>query len=137
MNSYLARMHTIAPAVLRIGVSLVFLWFGSQQLLDVNSWTRLIPEFVTSITGLSATFLVYFNGAFEIIFATCLILGYFTRISAFMLAVHMIHIMVAVGYGPTGVRDFGIAIATVATFLNGPTIWSVDTRESQDATLAR
>lgn len=119
-------MKESGPVVLRVAVSLVFLWFGFQQITDTSSWVRLVPEFVTSISGLSAAILVHLNGALEIVLGLCLLAGFFTRVSALILALHMIHIIVAVGYGPTGVRDFGIMFATLAVFLYGPTRFSVD-----------
>ncbi len=117
MNS--SRLQIAAPVVLRIGISLVFLWFGFQQILNTEMWTRLIPEWVLGMTGFAATSLVHFNGAFEIVFGICLLLGIQTRIVSFLLALHMLHIMVTVGYNAIGVRDFGLAMATIAIFLNG------------------
>ncbi len=119
-------MKESGPVVLRIAVSLVFLWFGTQQLIDASSWVRLVPEFVLSITGMSATTLVHLNGAMEVVLGLCLLVGFFTRVSALILALHMIHIIAAVGYGPTGIRDLGIALSTLSVFLYGPTRLSVD-----------
>jgi uncharacterized membrane protein YphA (DoxX/SURF4 family) len=67
------KMKHFAPIVLRIGLSLVFLWFGTQQLLNTGMWTGLIPDWITSASGFEAATFVYFNGAFEIIFGICLL----------------------------------------------------------------
>lgn len=119
-------MKESGPVVLRIAMSLVFLWFGFQQLTDASSWIRLVPEFVTSISGMSPTTLVHLNGAMEVVLGICLLLGFFTRPASLILALHMTSIIGAVGYGPTGVRDFGLALATLSVFLNGPTMLSID-----------
>lgn len=124
MNEKLVR---IAPALLRYGMSLVFLWFAYQQLTDTARWTSLVPEYVVSLSGLSAAMLVYLNGLFELVFGILLILGLFTRISALLLALHLIEITVTVGYNAIGVRDFGLCIATFAIACFGKDFLSLDT----------
>ena len=120
------KMKVFAPVVLRIGLALVFLWFASQQILNTDMWTSFIPSWITSISGLDATFWVHFNGAFEIVFGLCLLTGYFTRTTALLLALHMLDITFTVGYSSIGVRDFGLAIATLAVFLYGTDVWCLD-----------
>ncbi len=120
------KMKKFAPIILRIGISLVFLWFGSQQLLNTNSWISFIPDWVVNISHLSAQTLVHFNGAFEIVFGICLLFGYFTRITALLLALHMLDITFTVGYTSIGIRDFGLSIATLSIFLYGVDAWCLD-----------
>jgi len=119
-------MRKGAPVVLRIGLSLVLLWFGWQQLSDPGSWAAVVPPFYTDPSGLSAQTFVLINGWFEIIFGTLLLLGIFSRITALLLALHMLHITFTVGYNGIGVRDFGLAMGMIAVFLQGPDIWSLD-----------
>jgi uncharacterized membrane protein YphA (DoxX/SURF4 family) len=119
-------MNKYSATVLRIGIALVFLWFGTQQIIDPSVWTSYIPEGVVDIFSLSALKLVYLNGLFEIIFASALLLGYFTRFSALLLALHMLDITCIVGFDAVGVRDFGLAIATVAIFMHGVDKFSLD-----------
>lgn len=108
----------VNPA-LRVGVSLIFIWFGMQQLTHPSSWTSFIPDFLVSWTGISVWTFVALNGAFEVVFAFCLIAGFYTRISALHLALHMLVITIVVGYNATGVRDFGVFLASMAVFANG------------------
>ncbi len=127
MNEILTeKIQQLAPVVLRIGLSLVILWFGSQQLLYTDNWTSLIPDMVTNLSGVDASFFVLFNGAFEIIFGLCLLAGFQTRIVSLLLALHMLLITVTVGYSATGVRDFGLAIAAISSFMYGVDTLSLD-----------
>ena len=119
-------MKSLAPTVLRIGMAIVFLWFGTQQLLHTSAWIGLIPKSVMSISGLTAATLVHFNGAFEIVFGLCLLFGFFTRTTALLLALHILDITYVVGYNAVGVRDFGLSIATIALFLYGMDSVSLD-----------
>ncbi|MDP9249660.1 MAG: DoxX family membrane protein [bacterium] len=117
------KMRKAAPVVLRIGMSLVFLWFGWQQLSDTTLWAGIIPPFYTNLIGLSATTFVLINAWFEIIFGGLLLLGIFSRTTALLLALHMLHITFTVGYNGVGVRDFGLAMGTISVFLYGPDTW--------------
>jgi uncharacterized membrane protein YphA (DoxX/SURF4 family) len=56
-------LKEVAPIVVRIAMSLVFLWFGSQQLMNTSAWLSFVPDVALSISGLSAVALVHFNGA--------------------------------------------------------------------------
>ncbi len=124
------RMKMCAPAVLRIGLALVFLWFGTQQLVNTGAWVRLIPEWVLNSSGLAAETLVHFNGAFEIVFGICLLFGFFFRVVSLLMALHMLHLFVtllnAQGLSAIAVRDFGLFMSATTLFLLGPHAFSVD-----------
>jgi uncharacterized membrane protein YphA (DoxX/SURF4 family) len=120
------KMKDFAPIVLRMGLSLVFLWFAFQQIINTDMWTSMIPDWIVSMTGQSAATLVHFNAAFEVVFGACLMAGYFTRVTALLLALHMLDITFTVGYTSIGVRDFGLSIATIAVFLYGTDLWCID-----------
>jgi len=115
-----------APRILRIGIALVFLWFGYQQLVHNEMWTIYVPDYVVNMSGISASALVTINGTFELIFGSLLLLGLFTRISALLLTLHMAQIMLTVGYSDIGVRDFGISVAAFSVFLYGRDRWCLD-----------
>lgn len=110
--------------VLRAGMSLVMLWFGFSQIMNATKWINLIPEW-TSFLGAPETIVLY-NGAFEILAGILLFLGMFTRIVSSLLALHLFSILFTVGYGPTGVRDFGLCIAFLSLALANPKFLSID-----------
>ncbi len=124
------KMQKAAPVVLRIGLALVFLWFGADQLMHTAKWVGLIPGWLTgkayffSVFNFQATTLVHFNGAFEIVFGICLLFGLFVRVVTLLLALHMMHItltlLMASGITAVSVRDVGLSFAAVTLFLLGP-----------------
>lgn len=69
---------------------------------------------------LEARTIILLNGAFEIIASTLLLLGFYTRITAILLGLHLLTITFSIGFTQTGVRDFGLSIATLAIAINGP-----------------
>jgi uncharacterized membrane protein YphA (DoxX/SURF4 family) len=119
MDNITEKMKRIAPAVARVGIALVLLWFGSQQLSDSSMWVRLIPDWAISISGMSGAALVTVNGIFEIVFGLLLLLGVFTRIAALLIALHLFSIAFVMGYTGIGVRDFGLSMAATSIFLFG------------------
>jgi uncharacterized membrane protein YphA (DoxX/SURF4 family) len=120
------KLQKFAPTLLRIGMAMVFIWFGSSQLHDAPNWISYIPQSVVDISGFTPITLVYFNGAFEVVFGLSLLFGFFTSLTALLLGLHMLDIMYVVGYNEIGVRDFGLAIATLSLFLYGSDYYSLD-----------
>lgn len=119
--------HSIhGPAIVRIGMSLVFLWFGVNQWLHPSMWMGLVPHWISAIV--SASVVVHTNGLFEILAGLCLLVGFQIRIVAILLCLHLIGIASTFGLSATGVRDFGLAIATLSIFFTGMDVWSVDTK---------
>jgi len=106
------------PAILRIAMALVFLWFAINQFIAPNDWTGYLPGFLASTAN--PVIFVYANAVFELIFAGLLIAGVFTRLAALLLGLHLIGISVAPGYNAIAIRDYGLALATLSIVLTGP-----------------
>ncbi len=121
----------LSPFVLRVGISIVFLWFGFSQLKNPVQWARMIPEYATSLSPFSANTLVYMHGILEISMATLLLLGLYTRTASLILALNLFHIVLIVGYGPIGARDFALALATLSIFLRGADDFCLDKKISE------
>jgi uncharacterized membrane protein YphA (DoxX/SURF4 family) len=116
------KLNNYGPFILRVGIALVFLWFGSQQLLHSVEWTGWLPSWTQNLPVSRTTF-VFMNGIFEVIFGTLLFLGLFTRLSSLLLGLHLLAIAFTIGYNDVGVRDFGLAIATLSIFFYGSSKW--------------
>lgn len=121
------RTHDAAPLIARVGLALVFLYFGLSQLRDPSSFVGWLPPEVGAIPLPSVT-IILLNGALEVFFGTLLLLGIYTRLSAAILGVHLLGIAVSMGFTQTSVRDFGLSIATIAIAFYGPDTYSVDWR---------
>ncbi len=128
-DNFYINMNRYAPIVLRYSMAIVVLWFSTQQFLHNENFIAYVPESATSLTHLNIPTLVYLNATFELIFGILLLIGWKIRISAFLLALHLFDIMYIVGYGEIGVRDFGLAMATLSVFMSGPDELSLDFKE--------
>ncbi|MFT4297583.1 MAG: DoxX family protein, partial [Candidatus Woesearchaeota archaeon] len=115
----------IGIIVLRVGMALVFYWFGFKQVLDPSMFSFYVPSSVAGLFG-SAEIASFYNGILEIILATFLLVGLFTKWSALILAIHLAGITIIIGLNPTGVRDFGLTIAMFAIVFLGSGSYSID-----------
>jgi uncharacterized membrane protein YphA (DoxX/SURF4 family) len=118
-------MRRVAPAVVRIGIALVFLYFGLSQLRDPAQFVGWLPESVSAIF-VDPSFIIVLNGAFEVFFGALLLLGVYTRLSAFLLAAHLAAITFDIGWGQIGVRDFGLTMAALGIALYGDDDYTID-----------
>ena len=119
------QMEKFAPILLRIGMAVVIVWFGVQQMQNPSPWIHFLPSWIGSLPIAPQTF-VLLNGWFEVTFGLALLAGLYTRFVALLLGLHLLGIAASIGYGPLGVRDFGLAIATLTVFLAGAGQWSLD-----------
>lgn len=113
------KMQKWGFRILRIGLALIFIWFGKEQLMNPGSWIGYVPSWAESIFP-NTEKLVLLNGLFELVAAFLLIMNVFTRVVALILAVHLLVIALAIGINPVGVRDIGLSIAALSLALVHP-----------------
>lgn len=125
-------MHSkeLASVVLRVSLSLVFLYFAVMQLSNADEWTSFVPDFLVSL-GISANSIVLLNGVLELVLGIFLIIGLYTRFASLILSLHLFGIAFSIGFSPLGVRDFGLAFATLALFLYGADKYTLDYKLSK------
>lgn len=100
--------------LLRLGLAGVFLWFGFSQLMDSLRWVSIVPDWAVSFLHLPPAMIVMANGIFEVVMASLLAMGFFVRITSFVLGLHLLVIAFDFGFTATGIRDFGLVIASLA-----------------------
>ena len=114
-----ATARAFAPVVLRLGLAVVFLWFGLSQLAEPAFWVGWVPLWATDLTGLNAEIIVMLNASLEVAGGALLALGLLVRPIAVILALHLAVITFEIGMTEIGFRDFGLACATLALALGG------------------
>ena len=119
--------NDFSSILLRLGLSLVFLWFGFSQLFNPDNFIGYVPQFAYALPMSSLT-IVFLNGLYEVVFGTLLLLGFFTRVSALLLALKLFVIILSNGYNDISVRDFGLALATLSVYFHGHDSLSLDNK---------
>src|SRR3989344_1475972 len=100
-----------ALPVLRAGLVTLFLWFGLSQVTAPTDWVAWVPQWTESL-GLSAATVVLLNGLFEVVLGVLLAAGFYTRIVALLLSLHLFFVAYEVGYNHIAARPFAVAGAT-------------------------
>src|SRR3989344_2300691 len=126
MRALLYRLAPYSTLVLRIGLTVVLLWFGTSELIDAASWTSYAPSWAHSLGFMSAEQMVIMKGIFERVVGACLLAGFCLRWAAGLLFLHFFPILFSVGYNEIGMRDFGLHMAALSLFLSGDDRFSVD-----------
>ena len=124
------NLEKYSKPTLRIVMSLIFLYFGYQQITSPESWTGFIPS-AFLIFGMTANNLIITNSIIELCLGTLMLIGLYTRLSSFILALHLFGIAFSIGFNPLGIRDFGLAVATLIVFLNGVDKFCLDKKFSK------
>jgi uncharacterized membrane protein YphA (DoxX/SURF4 family) len=124
------KIEKYAKPILRIALSLVFLYFGFQQITSPENWIGYVPDFAL-IFGLTAQKIVFMNSLLEISLGTLMVLGLFTRPVSLILSAHLFVIAFSLGFNDLGIRDFGLAVSTLVIFLNGPDFLCLDKKLSK------
>ena len=120
------KTHLLGQLVLRYSWTLLFVWFGFQQLTAAQAWTSYLPPW-TGYFPVPGEMLVQLNGLLELCLAALLALGAYTRVVAGLLAVHLAMIAFSVG-GAVGVRDAALAATGFALMFLKPDAWTLDER---------
>ncbi len=107
----------VGISMLRLVLSFVFLWFGFSQLGNAAQWVGFVPDWATTIMG--AGTLVLLNGMFEVVAGFILAVGIAPRYVALLLGLHLLIISASLGFSALGVRDIGLALATISLFFLG------------------
>ncbi len=103
--------------ILRLGLAVLFLWFGFSQLLDGINWVSWVPEWAVNVFHLPPAMIVLANGLFEVVAGALLALNIWTRPVAFVLALHLLVITIEIGATAIGMRDLALTAATFALSL--------------------
>ena len=122
----LDKYNHYAPLVMRLALSFVFLWFGISQLINQEYFMGYLPGFLPNTAN--PTLFIILNGAAETILGALLAIGLFTRIVAAILALHLLGIIISLGYNDIAIRDAGLMLVTVAQCIGGADRWCLDYR---------
>lgn len=116
----------LAPILLRIGIGTVFLLFGVDKFLHMNVWSAYMPQWLPSLLPFSMEMFMYFQGTLEAILGLFLIIGFWSRTSAFICALILFGIIASLGINEITIRDFGLLMGSLALSLREQGKWSVD-----------
>ncbi|MHB1522825.1 MAG: hypothetical protein ACYCS9_09515 [Candidatus Dormibacteria bacterium] len=114
------RIQPWAPAVARVALGLVLLWFGIHELIQPSLWTGYVPA-IPSTSHLALALVLAHGWALSVL-GVALCLGVATRLAAALSALALLEIVISLSLtgGVTDIvaRDlgvFGLAVAVLAS----------------------
>ncbi len=119
-----------APVVLRIGIALLMLWFGFTNVFSPNTLIGYLSPSIAHFTPFSSLTVMVINGMFEVLFGVLLLIGVFTRTASLLTALHIFGIAIILGYNDIAIRDYALAAASFAVFLNGADRYCLDKKHA-------
>lgn len=114
----------IAYHLLRLGLAVVFLWFGFSQLTNGITWVAWVPLWAVELLNIPPAMIVLANGLLEVVLGSLLALNLFVRPVAIILGVHLFIITIEIGATAVGIRDLGLTCATFALALLAPKVFN-------------
>ena len=114
--------------IIRIGLALVLLWFGIDEIINPENWFGYIPQWLISILPFSLKTFFILNGIFEMVIGLLLLIGLYTRIFAFIAALHLLIITLSLGYNDIAIRDFGLTLMAISLVFSGSGNLSLDSQ---------
>ena len=106
------KLEYYSSSILRIGLAIVYLWFGISQIMSPLLFTQYIPDFISALIE-NSELIVFITGILVSLLGLLLLLGLVTRIIAWILVIHTIIVLTGIGYNSMGVQSFGILIGTI------------------------
>ena len=93
--------------IIRIGLAVVFIWFGIDKLIAPINWFGYVPSFIDALP-ISIRDFVLINGLFEIILGLMLLWPRSVRIAADIIAAFLVAVLVFQGFNEVTIRDLGL-----------------------------
>ena len=133
IKNFIINNKNYATVVIRISLALVLLWFGIDEIINPENWFGYVPSWISNNLPFSLDFFISLNGIIEIMMGGLLLIGLYTRTVAFIAALHLLSITIAVGYNEIGVRDFGLTLMAVSLIFSGAGVLSLDNKKLKNS----
>ncbi|OGW68638.1 MAG: hypothetical protein A2036_03225 [Omnitrophica bacterium GWA2_50_21] len=110
----------------RVGLGVVFFWFGLDKCLDPDTWQGWVPVFIQNRLPISMNMFLVGQGVVEAVLGLLLVAGFLTRLASFLCCVILTGIIYFSGFNEVTVRDFGLLVMAVSIVISGPKSISLD-----------
>lgn len=109
-------MNHIGKIILRIGLSIVFLYFSFNQFIVPEKWLNFLPNFLLNLN--LGIYVIYLNAIIDLLIGSFFLFGFFIKFVSILAFFHLL-IIIFVGLGinsPSGIRDLGLAFSSLSLF---------------------
>ncbi len=125
----LHRYEAYVPLYLRLGLGIVFFWFGIDKFITPEIWIGMVPPSITQFLPISPALFNVIQGAAETLVGTMLIIGWKHQLAALMggiILLPIIGLMLFEGVYDIALRDIGLLSIVISLLVTPETICSID-----------
>ena len=125
----LHRYEAYVNVVLRLGLGIVFFWFGVDKFIHPKFWIGFIPQFIKPFIPVSLGLFNNIQGVVEAVVGLLLIIGLWRQLAAAIAGIILIPIIIAtfvLGVPDIALRDIGLLSIAIVLTIIPETILSVD-----------
>ena len=112
----------------RVALGSLLLWFGTTGIATPETLIGYVPGWV----GIDPSRAVFLNALLDTALGVLLLIGWQTRVTAAMVALHIAGIAASAGYNDVMARDTALALVAAAVAINGPDRWTLDNRKREE-----
>ncbi|MBI4147943.1 DoxX family membrane protein [Candidatus Woesearchaeota archaeon] len=116
----------LAPSILRIAVGLTYLLVGIDQIQHPENWQGYLAPWAQEFLNADHKEFFFQNGIFDAVLGGVLLLGFLTRYAAMLAVLHLVMVLLNIGYNEIAIRDLGILLSALALSLYQKTPYSID-----------
>jgi uncharacterized membrane protein YphA (DoxX/SURF4 family) len=115
MSAHTSTPANLTPILLRIGLSIIFLYASISSLKNPQDWIGYLPQFLRD--SVSATTLLHVFSAYEIVLAAWLLSGKYVKYAALLCAATLSGIVLSnFSLFAITFRDIALTFAALALF---------------------
>lgn len=103
--------------ILRVGLSITFLWIGILILKDPQGWSGYIQPWLLDLLPLTPSHIMVSTAILDITVGTLLLIDKLTWQASLVGAAHLITILIASGINSITVRDIGLLAGCLSLFI--------------------
>jgi uncharacterized membrane protein len=110
---------SLAVHILAAGLGFVFIMFGIWKFTDPLIWKSFMPRWIDGFLSLDVYNWLSFIGTIELLLGVAVIIPVrkVRRVATALIAIHLVAVIVMVGWNDVGVRDIGLFLSSVALLL--------------------
>ncbi|MFQ5847810.1 MAG: DoxX family membrane protein [Candidatus Methylomirabilales bacterium] len=103
--------------VVRVGLAVVFLWFGVDKFVTPEAWIGWIPSWLYRLIREWQNPFLYLLGAGEVMIGLAFLTGWYLRVAATAASVFLAAVILSSPFSDITVRDIGLLGAAVSLLL--------------------
>lgn len=129
LTEFCERNKKYASLIIRLGLALVFLWFGIDKFIHTLNWIGWVPQWMQSLIPFSMNAFMYSQGVIETAIGVMLLIGFKVRVASLLASITIAGVLISLigtGQAEIMIRDAGLLAASLSLLLTGSSAWSFD-----------